>query len=223
MQPDELLERLHELVTRLRSQQPRHDDADGRTVGATCLYVVYDPATRQCSMARAGHPPPVLASPDGTVQLADIPQGPPLGQGRPAYRTVQRELPEGTLIVLNNTALDPTGSPTRAGDWTASAPPWHLTAAPCNTSATPCSPSRPRRAARRTRSSSSPEPVPSTPAGSSPGHCPRRPRSWRRLANSPSANSTPGAWTTSNTPPHWSSASWSPKRSATPTARSGCA
>ncbi|WP_432753965.1 SpoIIE family protein phosphatase [Streptomyces sp. JL2001] len=116
LQPDELLERLHELVTRLRSQQPRHDGADGRTVGATCLYVVYDPATRQCSMARAGHPPPVLAFPDGTVQLADIPQGPPLGQGRPAYRTVQRELPEGTLVVLNNAALDPTGSPHRSGE-----------------------------------------------------------------------------------------------------------
>jgi GAF domain-containing protein/anti-sigma regulatory factor (Ser/Thr protein kinase) len=115
LEPDELLERLHELVTRLGGQQPQHDGADGRTVGTTCLYVVYDPATRQCNMARAGHPPPVLAFPDGAVHLADIPQGPALGQGLPTYRTIQRELPEGTLIVLNNAALDPTSSPRQSG------------------------------------------------------------------------------------------------------------
>ncbi|MEJ8667556.1 SpoIIE family protein phosphatase [Streptomyces sp. MS1.AVA.1] len=102
--------------------------------------MVYDPATRQCSMARAGHPPPALAFPDGAVQLADIPQGPALGQGLPTYRTVQRELPEGTLIVLNNAALDPTSAPAKAGnDWTASAPPWHLTPAPCSKPAMPYS------------------------------------------------------------------------------------
>ncbi|WP_326600953.1 SpoIIE family protein phosphatase [Streptomyces sp. NBC_01800] len=103
--PDELLDRLHELVTRLGSREPWHDGPDSRTVGTTCLYLVYDPRTLQCNMARAGHPPPVIALPDGTVQLADIPQGPPLGHGLPAYQSVERELPEGSTLVLYNTAL----------------------------------------------------------------------------------------------------------------------
>ncbi|WSA73302.1 serine/threonine-protein phosphatase [Streptomyces sp. NBC_01800] len=29
-------------------------------VGATCLYLVYDPVSRRCTMASAGHPPPVI-------------------------------------------------------------------------------------------------------------------------------------------------------------------
>jgi serine phosphatase RsbU (regulator of sigma subunit) len=36
-------------------------------MGATCLYAVYDPVTRRCAMASAGHPPPVVVTPGGTV------------------------------------------------------------------------------------------------------------------------------------------------------------
>lgn len=35
----------------------------------TCLYALYDPTTRVCSIARAGHPPPALVLPDGSVQF----------------------------------------------------------------------------------------------------------------------------------------------------------
>jgi len=96
--PDELLDRLHDLVARLGGEA---------AVGTTCLYAVYDPVTRMCAMARAGHPAPLVARPDGRVRLVDIPPGPALGHGIAGHRTVERELPEGSILVLSNTALLP--------------------------------------------------------------------------------------------------------------------
>ncbi|GAB2764606.1 hypothetical protein GCM10027072_74120 [Streptomyces bullii] len=49
--------------------------------GATCLYAVYDPVARQCAVASAGHPPPVVVGADGTEQAIPISPGPPLGVG----------------------------------------------------------------------------------------------------------------------------------------------
>jgi hypothetical protein len=46
------------------------------TVGATCFYAIYDPATRRCAMAGAGHPPPIVLNPDGTFRIVDLPAGP---------------------------------------------------------------------------------------------------------------------------------------------------
>ncbi|MFG2525864.1 SpoIIE family protein phosphatase [Streptomyces sp. NPDC048527] len=105
--PDELLERLHDLVTRLDGEVtsgPR-DDSAYRVVGTRCLYVVYDPVIRRCTMSSAGHLPPVIVRPDGTAELVDVPQGPPLGQGIGTHRTTERELPEGSILLLCNTAL----------------------------------------------------------------------------------------------------------------------
>ncbi|MBB4779135.1 hypothetical protein BJY27_000096 [Streptomyces rapamycinicus] len=58
MPPDEVLSRLDEQVIRLTEAEadPRHPAAT--TMAATCLYAVYDPVTRTCTMARAGHPRP---------------------------------------------------------------------------------------------------------------------------------------------------------------------
>lgn len=101
---NELLERLHELVTRLSGQEPhpRHNGPHTATVGATCLYAIYDPATRQCTLSAANHPQPLIALPDGTVQVADIPQGPALGQGLPTYLAAEHQLPEGTILILTS-------------------------------------------------------------------------------------------------------------------------
>ncbi|MEU9860155.1 SpoIIE family protein phosphatase [Streptomyces sp. NPDC047971] len=77
--------------------------ADGESfgdIGATCLYAVYDPVTRQCSLARAGHPPPALVAPDGTVEILDLPHGPPLGLGGLPFEAAEFELPEGSLLAL---------------------------------------------------------------------------------------------------------------------------
>jgi len=58
--------------------------ADGDEAGATCLYAVYDPASRRCRLTSAGHLPPALRDPGGTVEFLDLPGGVMLGaaQGR---------------------------------------------------------------------------------------------------------------------------------------------
>ncbi|MFJ4963960.1 SpoIIE family protein phosphatase [Streptomyces sp. NPDC088729] len=106
--PDELLARLDDLVLRLSEEETSGERADrgGTTVlGATCLYAVYDPTTRCCTMARAGHPPPVLLTPDGTVSFPALPAGPPLGLGGLPFEAREVELPEGSLLGLYTDGL----------------------------------------------------------------------------------------------------------------------
>ncbi|MFJ4680471.1 SpoIIE family protein phosphatase [Kitasatospora sp. NPDC088783] len=95
LEPDELLAQLDEFATRL------DPNADGAVTGATCLYAVYDPATGHCALASAGHPPPALLHPDGTVHVPELPLSPPLGTGAalPA-ELLDLHLDEGTLLVL---------------------------------------------------------------------------------------------------------------------------
>ncbi|MFF3611599.1 SpoIIE family protein phosphatase [Streptomyces sp. NPDC002580] len=105
--PDEVLERLHALVTRLRGERPRPPDAaaEDQPQDTSCLYLVYSPVTRRCSVASAGHPPPVLALPDGTAEYAVVHAGPPLGRGLAKFDTSEFELPEGSLLLMSNTAM----------------------------------------------------------------------------------------------------------------------
>jgi hypothetical protein len=98
--PDEVLARLDDLVNRLDEDVSEGWGCGNGVVGATCLYAVYDPASRMCSLARAGHPLPAVVRPDGTVGFADVPAGPPLGLGGFPFETVDLELPEGTSLVL---------------------------------------------------------------------------------------------------------------------------
>ncbi|MFI1364777.1 SpoIIE family protein phosphatase [Streptomyces griseochromogenes] len=46
---------------------------------ASCCYLRLDPATGQARVARAGHPPPLLRSPDGRTRVLDLPGGVVLG------------------------------------------------------------------------------------------------------------------------------------------------
>ncbi|MGW1024501.1 SpoIIE family protein phosphatase [Streptomyces sp. NPDC002577] len=107
--PDELLTRLDDLVIRLdREEGPDvRGPAEGTTgeVGATCLYAVYDPVTRLCSLARAGHPPPAVVTADGTVRFLDLPPGPPLGLGGLPFEAAEIELEEGSLLALYTDGL----------------------------------------------------------------------------------------------------------------------
>ncbi|MDQ0933512.1 SpoIIE family protein phosphatase [Streptomyces turgidiscabies] len=107
--PDELLTQLDDLVIRLdREEGP---DTRGQAqqasaeVGATCLYAVYDPVSGRCDLARAGHPPPALVSPDGTAELLDLPAGPPLGLGGLPFEAARIELAEGSLLAFYTDGL----------------------------------------------------------------------------------------------------------------------
>ncbi|WP_314219424.1 SpoIIE family protein phosphatase [Streptomyces zaehneri] len=108
MPPDELLAHLDDLVLRLSGEQTDDTSAQqGATafLGATCLYAVYDPVTRRCKMARAGHPPPVVVTPDGQVSFPEPPAGPPLGLGGMAFESTEIELAENSLIGLYTDGL----------------------------------------------------------------------------------------------------------------------
>ena len=104
--PDELLTHLDDIVT--HSGLPQDiDDADDPSaskvpgdIGATCLYAVYDPVSGTCSLARAGHPAPILVGPDGTARAVDLPVGPPLGLGSLPFEAAEFTVPEGSLLAL---------------------------------------------------------------------------------------------------------------------------
>ncbi|MFJ9004006.1 SpoIIE family protein phosphatase [Streptomyces canus] len=102
--PDELLTHLDDLVIHLSAEADGAADTTG-DIGATCLYAVYDPVSRRCTLARAGHPVPAVATPDGTVEFPDVPAGPPLGLGGLPFEATEIELPEGSLLALYTDGL----------------------------------------------------------------------------------------------------------------------
>ncbi|MFI0409006.1 SpoIIE family protein phosphatase [Actinomadura sp. 3N508] len=96
--PAEMLERLDAIAQDLHAAQ-----------FATCLCLVCDPATRRCEVACAGHPPPLLALPDGTVRQFAAPHGLPLGVSDPAhppeYEQVTETIPAGATLALYTDGL----------------------------------------------------------------------------------------------------------------------
>ncbi|MDT0612591.1 SpoIIE family protein phosphatase [Streptomyces lancefieldiae] len=100
--PEELLTHLDDLVVRLSEESG--DDRAGE-VGATCLYAVYDPVSRRCAMARAGHPAPVLVPPAGPPRQVELPSGPPLGVGGLPFESAELELREGSVLALYTDGL----------------------------------------------------------------------------------------------------------------------
>ncbi|MFI6844249.1 SpoIIE family protein phosphatase [Kitasatospora sp. NBC_00085] len=109
--PDELLAHLDDLMVGLAAERRQLTRSDPLTTeaasatSATCIYAVYDPVSRHCVLARAGHPAPVIAFPDGTVEVADIPDGPPLGMGGLPFETAELTIPEGSLLALYTEGL----------------------------------------------------------------------------------------------------------------------
>ncbi|MBW8803371.1 MAG: SpoIIE family protein phosphatase [Catenulisporales bacterium] len=102
--PEDLLCQLDALVESMDA-----DEAEDRRgvgiIGATCLYVVYDPVTGLCSMAAAGHPSPAVVARDGSVRFLDLPTGPPLGLGGSDYEAVELPIEEGGTLVLYTDGL----------------------------------------------------------------------------------------------------------------------
>jgi serine phosphatase RsbU (regulator of sigma subunit) len=105
--PDEVLTQLDNLVARLDREEGGDEPGTDGTgiVGATCLYAIYDPTSQRCTLARASHPPPALAHPDGTVTFPDLPAGPPLGLGGLPFETAEIHVPEGSRLVLYTDGL----------------------------------------------------------------------------------------------------------------------
>src|SRR5262249_43480614 len=72
---------------------------------ATCLYAIYDPTTQVCSYASAGHPPPAVVSPDGTVQFVPLAADPPLGVADLPFGTAGLPLGGDAILVLYTDGL----------------------------------------------------------------------------------------------------------------------
>ncbi|MBD0423885.1 SpoIIE family protein phosphatase [Streptomyces sp. TRM S81-3] len=102
--PGELLTRLDRTFIRL-TEDEEAAETEIPSLGATCVYAVYDPATRKCTLALAGHPPPAVVHPDSGVSFPDLPHGTPLGLGMLAFPTAELDLPAGTLIALFSDGL----------------------------------------------------------------------------------------------------------------------
>ncbi|MGI5380467.1 SpoIIE family protein phosphatase [Streptomyces sp. CA-251387] len=102
LSPDDLLAHLDELVTEI--DQSREAD-EVEITGTTCLYAIYDPVSGRCTVARAGHPLPVLVRPDGRVEFLELPAGPPLGLGGFPFETAEFRLPEGSGLALYTNGL----------------------------------------------------------------------------------------------------------------------
>ncbi|MFF8280061.1 SpoIIE family protein phosphatase [Streptomyces lateritius] len=72
---------------------------------ATCLYVHYNPGTGRARIANAGHPPPLVREPNGTVRVIDNVLGVPLGVGGFPFDTLEIELQEGDTLALYTDGL----------------------------------------------------------------------------------------------------------------------
>ncbi|WP_052424943.1 SpoIIE family protein phosphatase [Streptomyces fulvoviolaceus] len=117
--PDELLTHADDLVQKL-AEEAADDQRD--TIGATCLYAVYDPVSQQCALASAGHPPPVLIRPDGSSETLAIAPGPPLGVGGMPFEITRVRLEPDSVLALYTDGLtrldgdDPEGATARLVD-----------------------------------------------------------------------------------------------------------
>ncbi|MFF0437545.1 SpoIIE family protein phosphatase [Streptomyces sp. NPDC004327] len=114
LEPAEVLSHLDEIARGLGApagaqQSARAHKARGPELSevylATCVYAVYDPVTRRCTFANAGHLPPVLVEPGEEARLLDVPPGMPLGVGGEPFEEVTLELPEGALLALYTDGL----------------------------------------------------------------------------------------------------------------------
>ncbi len=103
--PEELLTRLDDVVTRLVAEENVPLGETESDLSATCLYAVYDPVSRICSLARAGHPVPAVVTPEGETYFLDLQAGPPLGLGGLPFEGEECELPDGSLLVLYTDGL----------------------------------------------------------------------------------------------------------------------
>jgi PAS domain S-box-containing protein len=90
-----------EIMAQLNQVAAEH----GEETGATCLYALYDPASRRCRLTSAGHPPPALRRPGGAAEFLDVPAGVLLGAGQGRYSAADIDLPPGSVLALYTDGL----------------------------------------------------------------------------------------------------------------------
>ncbi|MEV6251556.1 SpoIIE family protein phosphatase [Streptomyces sp. NPDC051742] len=106
LSPDDLIGHLDELVALIDVQDEPSEDEGEMITGATCLCVVYDSVSGEVTVATAGHLPPAVVRPDGSVEYLAPPVSPPLGLGAGMpVETIRTTLPEGSRLVLYTDGL----------------------------------------------------------------------------------------------------------------------
>ncbi|MDX3772226.1 MULTISPECIES: SpoIIE family protein phosphatase [unclassified Streptomyces] len=112
LQPDELLARLNDTAAFLAAERaalPPGDPLHRQPVSASCVYAVYDPVTRSCTFARAGHTTPVIIRPVSSTEVPDSTPGPLLGSAEgPPFAATTTDLPHGSILALYTPAILPT-------------------------------------------------------------------------------------------------------------------
>jgi PAS domain S-box-containing protein len=98
--PEEVLGYLDAVTTELAPEY-------GEPVTASCLYAVFDPITRTCAAASAGHAAPVAVGPDGDPIHFAVPAGPLLGTRRGGYEPARVTLPDGATLAFYTNGLVP--------------------------------------------------------------------------------------------------------------------
>lgn len=91
---EQVLHALDEMAQRLAAQTL-----------TTCVYCVYDPVLRRCTVASAGHLPPIMADGRGEAWLLRPPRCPPIGLGRTTFETVEVTAEDDSLLVLYTDGL----------------------------------------------------------------------------------------------------------------------
>ena len=94
MQPGALLTRLSEVVDQLMDLEL-----------ATLLVCDYDPASRELTVATAGHPPPLIVPLEGDPFYADLVASPPIGVATAQHEQTTLVLPAGCTVVLFSDGL----------------------------------------------------------------------------------------------------------------------
>ncbi|MFJ2703726.1 SpoIIE family protein phosphatase [Streptomyces sp. NPDC087428] len=86
---------------------------------ATCIYIEADPSTGDLHIARAGHPHPVLRTPDGTCLIKHISGGLPLGlmPGEEDYPVDILRLHDGEVLLLCTDGLIENGGHDMYSGW----------------------------------------------------------------------------------------------------------
>ncbi len=105
LRPEELLAHLDDVVGRVVREEKDDSRPGPGTRGSSCLYAVYDPVGRTCTMASAGHPAPAVVAPDRTVGFVELPVGPRLGVGGLPFESFELTVPEGSVLALYTDGL----------------------------------------------------------------------------------------------------------------------
>ncbi|WP_329376745.1 SpoIIE family protein phosphatase [Streptomyces sp. NBC_01351] len=107
LDPGELLTHLDDLVLGFSDEETTGESrfepvgrSEPAVLGATCLYAVYDPVTKVCAAATAGHPPLALLSPGEEPSFVPIVPGPPLGVGGVPFEVTEFGVPPGSLLAF---------------------------------------------------------------------------------------------------------------------------